>query len=170
MILEQSSSSQDLNDISLHDLDEINELSASSQNLNISPQKPSYPNFTSETDWPSNRKVDQSETRFKPVGMKMVPSNIIEKIVGSSQNEISESETIQPISVDYSLEFQKLQEAEKLKDEKNAEPKPETTQKTQKRKSSFNPRIAKSKSASSYLDKFVKVRVILRHQSFYDVI
>ena len=153
-----------MNDISLHDLDEINELSASSQNLNISPEKPSYPNFTSDTDWPSNRKVDQSETRFKPVGMKMVPSNIIEKIVGSSQNEITESETIQPISVDYSLEFQKLQEAEKLKDEKNAQPKPETTQKIQKRKSSFNPRIAKSKSASSYLDKFVKVRVILRHQ------
>ena len=156
-----------MNDISLHDLDEINELSASSQNLNISPQKPSYPNFASDADWPSNRKIDQSETRFKPVGMKMVPSNIIEKIVGSSQNEISESEAIQPISVDYSLEFQKLQEAEKLKNEKTevAEPKPETTQKTQKRKSSFNPRIAKSKSASSYLDKFVKV--ILRH---YDVI
>ena len=156
-----------MNDISLHDLDEINELSASSQNLNISPQKPSYPNFASGADWPSSRQIDQSETRFKPVGMKMVPSNIIEKIVGSSQNEISESEAIQPISVDYSLEFQKLQEAEKLKNEKTevAEPKHEKTQKTQKRKSSFNPRIAKSKSASSYLDKFVKV--ILRH---YDVI
>ena len=147
-------------------MDEINELSASSQNLNISPQKPSYPkNFTPDADWTSNRRIDQSETRFEPVGMKMVPSNIIEKIVGASQNGANESEAIQPISVDYSLEFQKLQEAEKLKNQKNSEPEPETTQKTQKRKSSFNPRIAKSKSASSYLDKFVKV--ILRH---YDVI
>ena len=105
------------------------------------------------TDSSWNRKMDQSETRFQPVAMKMVPSNIIEKIVGASQNE--DSETIQPISVDYSLEFQKLQEAEKLKSEKNAQPEP--PQKTQKRKPSFNPRIAKSKSASSYLDKFVKV-------------
>ena len=131
-------------------MDEINELSASSQNLNISPQKPSYP-ITSDESW--NRKMDQSETRFQP--LKMVPSNIIEKIVGASQKE--ESEPIQPISVDYSLEFQKLQEAEKLRSEKNSQPEPETTQKSQKRKSSFNPRIAKSKSASSYLDKFVKV-------------
>lgn len=130
--------SQDLHEISLNELDEINELSASSQNLSITLEKPEIP---IRRDVYPDHKTEIDKSRLYNPSSKADFINKVTGIQKLNKQDSQETLTAQPAKYNYEKEFEKL----KLKEEKI---------KNQKEKKIIS-RISKSKSASSYLDKYI---------------